>query len=617
MTGRRTLVVGIVLGLLVGILAAVSILRIAGGQADAATAKPPAEAVTGRPYEGDAVREARLVRSEAQRLVYVRTVSATARWTAAVTDGPYRVRTGPTYTLVLPARPAPYTVADLTALAPDTFVARPDGGYLLSENILVLTGATLVLAAPEAQTPSPEGLSILLKSDEDSFVSIVTSGGSLRVDGTASAPVSIASWNAHTGTADTRTADGRAYVRVIGGQASLSHATFSDLGFWSGNTGGVALTGTDVATTFESFADAAATDATAGVAGAQVLPPGSLGTPAADAQFAFVSAAVDHVTFAGNAFGLFVTSAEGVVVRDSTISRSLVDGLVFHRFVTDSSVSRTRSSANAVDGFRVSRSSTGLTFVNVDASRNGRDGISLDGQPLAAGPSATGTPVEKFGDNRVTGGSFVDNARYGISVSGGRDVTVSSNRVADNSSGIVVNHEADRVSVVGNRLEKQARQAISIRDSVAGAEVSENTVSGADTAVFVRNADADVVDNTIADVSNHGVTLMGDTRGSEVANNDIAGHGAIAVYTEQATGGRVHTNDTLGWRPAPSITTLVNAVFQPLTVVWIVLVALVLATALSPSSRRTAGIRHPYAERVPLSDFTRGIVARDSLREFK
>src|SRR5699024_11013419 len=100
---------------------------------------------------------------------------------------------------------------------------------------------------------------------------------------------------------------------------------------------------------------------------------------------------------------------------------------------TDSSVSRTRSSANAVDGFRVSRSSTGLTFVNVDASRNGRDGISLDGQPLAAGPSATGTPVEKFGDNRVTGGSFVDNARYGISVSGGRDVTVSSNRVADNS----------------------------------------------------------------------------------------------------------------------------------------------------------------------------------------
>jgi len=615
---RRPIVVGLLLGLLVGIVAAVAIVRVVSA-GDAAAGDDAVDAVptvaTGVAYDGDSVQEARLVRAEAQRLVYVRTVAATARWNAAVTDGPYRVRTGPTYTLVLPARPSPYTVADLEQLAPDTFVKQPNGSYLLSENILVLTGATLALAPPPSPTPGGAGLSIRMKSDEASFVSIVTSGGSLRVDGTAATPVAITSWNPAAAAPDSRTADGRSYVRVIGGQASLSHVSFSELGFWSGNTGGLALTGTEAAATFDSFANLQATDASAEVSGAQVLPPGTIGTPAPDPEYTFVSAGLDHVTLAGNAFGLFVTSAEGVVIRDSTISRSLVDGLVFHRFVTDSSVARTSSFANAVDGFRISRSSTGVTLLNIAARDNGRDGVSLDGRPLAAGPSATGTAVEKFGDNRVTGGTFVDNARYGISVSGGRDVVLTSNHVVGSESGIVVNHEADRVMVVGNRLDGQSRQSIAIRDAVADADVSENTVSGGDTAIYVRNSQARVAHNTIRAVSNHGVTLMGDARGSTVANNTIAGFGAIPVYTERATGGVVRANDTLDWRQATSVETVINAVFQPLTIIWILLAVLVLATALSPAARRSHEIRHPYAERAPLSNFTRGIVNRDSMRE--
>ena len=43
----------------------------------------------------------------------------------------------------------------------------------------------------------------------------------------------------------TVTDDGRAYLRSIGGQISIEHAEISSLGFWSGRTGGLALTGTD------------------------------------------------------------------------------------------------------------------------------------------------------------------------------------------------------------------------------------------------------------------------------------------------------------------------------------------------------------------------------------
>ena len=613
---RRPVVAGVVLALLVGIVASVAVARFvaASAEADRTPVAAAPTVSTGESYGGDPVREARLVRSEAQRLVYVRTVSASARWNAAVADDPYRVRTGPTFTLVLPARAEPYTVADLERLAPDTFVKQPDGGYLLSEHVLVLTGATLALAPPPGAAPGSAGLSIRLKSDAQSFVSIVTSGGSLRVDGTAQAPVAITSWDGTAAAPDADTSDGRAYLRVIGGQASFSHASFSELGFWSGNTGGLALTGTEAAATFDAFTGNQA-DPTAAVSGAQVLPPGTPVTPAAESEYTFVSAGLDHVTLVGNAFGLFVTSAEGVVIRDSSISRSLVDGLVFHRFVTDSSITRTTSFANAVDGFRLSRSSAGVTLRDVTASDNGRDGLSLDGRPLAAGPSATGTAVEKFGDNRVTGGVFRDNERYGISVSGGRDVVLADNHVVGNQSGIVVNHEADGVAVVGNRLERQAQQSISIRDAVVEADVSENTVSGGDTAIYVRNSEARVADNTVRAVSNHGVTLMGDTRGSTVVDNTIAGFGAIPVYTERATGGVVRANDTLDWRKAASAETVVNAIFQPLTLVWIVLAVLVLASALSPSARRAREIRHPYADRAPLSEFTRGVVSRDSMKE--
>ena len=611
MSDRTPVVVGLAFGLLVGILGALVVVRLSTGPTDA-TASPAQKAVVaGTAYTGDAEEEARLVQLEAQRLVYVRTVAATAQWNAAPVAGAYRVRTGATYTLVLPARAEPYTVTDLEALAPDTFQRQPGGAYLLTESILVLGGATLTLKPAD----DSDGLRLRLKSDDDAFVSIVTSGGALAIDGRADAPVSFESWNVSTGSRDVDTADGRAYLRVIAGRAQISHANFAGLGFWSGNTGGLALTGTDASAGFDSLLTEQATDDTAAVSGAQILPAGTVPAPDAGVPASFVSAALDHVKVDGNAFGVFVTSADNVTIRDTAITNSLVDGLVFHRFVTNSAVRNTRSVDNAVDGFSVARSSTNLSFNDVVATGNGRDGVALDGQPLAEGPSATGTAVQKFGDNRVTGSTISDNGRYGIAVSGGRDIVLSSNVMRGNESGIVVDHAAADVQIVANRFVNQARQAVAIRDDVARATVVTNRVTGGDTAVYVRNAQAKVEHNSIAEVSNHGVTLVGDASKATVTANTIAGFGSIPIFLDLSKNGTVLHNDTLDWHAATNLDTVINAIFQPLTIVWIALAVIVLGTALSPASRRSASIHHPYADQAPLSTFTRGIVSRESIRE--
>ena len=326
-------------------------------------------------------------------------MASAARWRVDGLEGAYRLRTGSTTTLVLPARAEPYTVADLSMLIPQSFTRQDDGAYVLSENVVVLAGATLALVAPEG----PEGLDIRLESRPEYFTSIVALGGSLTLAGSETADVRLTSWDSGEQAVDTSTADGRAYVRILGGHAALSRANLSNLGFWSGNTGGLALTGSDEVGTFQGGPPdpLPATDA---AAGAQVLPEEALAAWAAKTQqdFTLVTAGIDDVTIDGNAFGLFVSNARDIVIEDSAVRGSLVDGIVLHRAVTDARISRTTASDNAVDGFTVGSSTTRVVLKEVTAAGNGRNGISLDGRPLAEGPNAVGTAVESYGGNRVT-----------------------------------------------------------------------------------------------------------------------------------------------------------------------------------------------------------------------
>lgn len=593
--------------------AIITIALVAGVALNGVRLTGPAEAadldggttVQGRPYGGDPDQEASLVRAEQQRMDVVKSIASSVPSQVDRVDGPFRVPTTPATTLVLTARTEPYTLADLQELAPETFVVQPDGSFLLSENLVVLRGAALELvsAAPPA---------IKLLSSPAAFVSIVSLGGRLTLNGSAESPAAFGSFDPGTGTPDTSTADGRAYIRAVGGTVDLQHASFGELGFWAGETGGLSLTGADGADPVPAAGDAASE-----VGGAPTISDEELTALRVDEQAApgMVSGIIADVSTNGNAFGIFVSMATKLAITGTRVHDSLIDGIVLHRFVTDSTIESTRAIGNSRDGIAVERSSSAIAMTGVTASANGRNGITIDGRSLVDGPSANGTPVAEYGDVHVSDSTVADNARYGIQVSGGNTVSVTGSDIVANVVGIALDHGASGVTIAGNALADQERQSISISGGVDGSEVRENYFASVDTGVRIRGAAAVVEDNSFTAISNHAVTLVGDTTGVRVTGNTVAGHGSTPFH-DDAAGGYFARNDTEGWAKPVTVDSVVQTTIgQPLTLVWAVLGALLLVTAISGYRRR--GTRDPYLEQRPLTELSRGIVPVEELRASK
>lgn len=556
--------------------------------------------VQGRLYLGDPATEPRLVAAEQQRIDLIRSTAAAVPWRISGVDGPYRMPGETSTTLVLTPRPSAYTLDDLKKLAPRTFVAEPDGSYLLSENVVALPGAALDLSSSRPVT-------IAMVSSPQKFVSIVTTGGAFTAVGGAAAPISFVSRDPATGSPDTTTADGRAYVRIIGGAVRLQDARFSDLGFWSGETGGLALTGVD-----EGAQPASASPPAGGSA--------DLGTPTLSAdqlktltgpsrsQAAGISGSLTRVSVTRDAFGLFLTQAANVEVADSRISGSLIDGIVLHRFVTATSIRSTVTTDNAVDGLSIARSSASITLKGITSSENGRNGVSIDGQPLADGPSADGAPTVAYGDIHLDAAKSVGNSRYGIEITGARGVSVTGSTISRNVVGVAVDHAASDVVIARNTIDHQSRQAITVSGGVTDASVSGNRIASVDTGARIDGSQATIDGNTFTAITRHAVTLVGAATGTRVVRNTMQGTGSAPVFST-ATGARVARNDVGGWRQPVTARSILNTIAQPLTLVWVLLGVLLILTAVLGHRRR--GVRDPFANRAPLTALTRGIVSRD------
>ena len=606
---------------LVGVVAALALGAggsLAGATAASATAPGAADApVIVSEYPGDPVAEAALVAAEERRLIDIRTISNAAMWTGAGNGTPYRVLTGATYTLVLTERSAAYSFDDLLELSPRTLVEQPDGSYLLLENIVVESGAALNLS-------SDTGLVLRMVSTPDVFVSIATVGGSLAVVGTAEEPVEVTSWNPTTERVDSDTTDGRSYVRVIGGQANLSNVTFDHLGFWSGITGGVSLTGnvlpgdasapqTDAPSAAGSEATGTAEPANDVVYGNELIPAddplATLHLEPSLRGYSYTSATVNQVTFSNNAFGLFVSGAQGVDVRNAVAENNLVSGIVFHRNVTDSRISSSRALGNSVDGFAISRASTGIVFDGLTATRNGRNGISMDGRPLAQGPSATGNPVGAYGSNRVSNCTLTFNARYGIDVVGGTDFVIDRNTASDNVMGIVVRDGTDGVVLSDNVVERSEQQGIAAREGVRNATVTGNRVASTRIGIYFRNTGGLIDRNVIDDVDSHAITVIGESAVSTITRNTVTGVGPTAIDVARTQKSTLEGNVSTGWTSTKPLDVVLRNIFQPLTVLWLSLALLVLITAITGFSRKRVGIVHPYANLAPLSTLSKGVIA--------
>ncbi|MCB2413294.1 right-handed parallel beta-helix repeat-containing protein [Demequina sp. TTPB684] len=561
-------------------------------------------------YDGDPEAEASWVQREDERLELVADVQRDVRTEPATHSYPYRVDTEPFTTLVLPPRPAPYTVPDLLNVAPDTVTKDVTGVVTIGEHVVVARGATLELTSDDA-------MRIRLLSNEEGFASIVTIGGTLVLEGSESTQLAVASWDGDG--PDETTADGRAYIRASGAEARVRNVDVSSLGFWSGKTGGLSFVGNESprdalpplveAGSTDSHAEAERDTTTAS-------PSGNFGATDEPLRALALAPAVEvyRTQVTDNAFGMFVSGTGPAQIAESTVLDSRVDGIVIHRDADGTMLSHTEASSSGRDGIRVMAGSHAVALLGTTTNDNGRNGVTVYADALAEGPSVSGSSTSPFSDHRIESSVAENNADFGIRIHGGDSIAVSHNRVDGGRYGIAVSGPAEEVSVVGNQVESVQSQGISFWDGVAGA-ARANSVDGAQIGIYARAADAELLANTITDATVHGVSVVGTATGTTIAGNEVAGAGSSAVDTLRAEGAVVsETNDVANWSYGSFFERAVDFATTPLSLMW-ALLGLILALAASVRIRaRRAGVRHPYEDREPLEKLTPGAIEPQEVR---
>jgi len=360
-----------------GCLLAVVCLALVATPAAASPSPPTGPAARPVFSASDADAESSLVAADDSRLTDLRTVASLARWQNKSWKTPYRIATGDGYTLVLTPSSTPYTLLDLLVLEPQTLLRLNDGSVLLEENIVVNSGAVLQLS-------QPGGLTLHLASSPSGFVSIVSFGGRVSLSGSRGHNLVLDGWDEQAGQRDTRTSDGRAYIRMIGGQFSMNYVEATALGFWSGRTSGIALTGTSRPDTgavqstrpgaYPTSKGPTVTDHLGGttITAAGALPSGA-SSPAlkytVPAQ-SYVSSSITNSSVHGDAYGLFVSGASGVTIADSKFDDNQIAGIQLHRFVSDGSIERTEAIHNGGDGIALERGTEGIRISEVNANYN-------------------------------------------------------------------------------------------------------------------------------------------------------------------------------------------------------------------------------------------------------
>jgi parallel beta-helix repeat protein len=554
----------------------------------------------------EAQQQSTLVDQEDLRIMQTRATlaSALARGgpAAAKARVPHISSSANGQTLVLPQRRDPYRVADLKRLGQEQFQQQSDGSYVLGINVFIGPGAKLVLQS--ATGP----LVIRMRSEPGAFVSIVSFGASIRINGSAQNPVRITSWNAHDRTADTKVSDGRAYLRAVGGELKMSHAVVEHLGFWSGPTGGLALTGSDRPTRNAQLVPVSAlpqgspaplADPTASKQ--RVLLPNGLLVPSRGGndqveitdgagrgrvsyrmpQANLVTGDITDTTINGNAYGIFITASDETRITNVSVTGSLVHGVLLHRFARNASIENTTVTGSRGDGFVLSRGTQNVTITGSAAERNGGNGFTISGLPLARGPSASGESLRSFGGSSVTSSAARDNGRYGVEIQGGVKQTVQTTEVIGGEMGIVVSKDATGVRVSGNRLTGQRNQGIALRDGVRSARISGNIIRNTQTAIYLRDSEGTISGNTVESASLHAISLLGAAKGTKITGNTLGGAGRSALDTGRAKGTTtVAQNNTDGWQDTAGFWTMVGRIAKPMNLIWLGVVLLIVISAL-------------------------------------
>jgi hypothetical protein len=511
---------------------------------------PPGTPEGTAPPAGDAAGQAQaaLVAAEDDRILAIVSEPPPGR-----VSGPYEVpplTPGGPATTVLTARTQPYDLAALERLGAARAVAP--GTWTLDRSVLVGRGAVLRIVAPGAVLRLP------------GLTSVVAFKGALEVAGAPEAPLTVTSWDDATGGPDRDPADGRGYLRSSGGRMDLRDLRATDLGFWSGRTGGVAWTG-------------------------------SAGEPG--------TGSATGVTAERNHYGLFSSRVVDLAVTGGAVRDNAVDGVLVHRESVGVRVVATAVSGNGRHGVAVSPGTERTTLTGVVVERNADTGVRLDGSPLAETATAGGASTRPGTGFTVEGSTVSDNGRVGVLADATAGLVLRDNAVTGSPDGVVVRGAAVDPQVVGNRV-TAADVGVAVRAGVVGAQVTGNTVGPATIAVQVDDATARVGGNTVEDATRYGVSLVGAVGGAQVDGNVLGGRGLAALDVNRVALGAVVTvglNDDTGWTVDRDEIAYWREYIAEHPVLWLWLLLLLLPLA-GWWSRRRPGARapvHPYAHVPP------------------
>ncbi|MBB6628899.1 right-handed parallel beta-helix repeat-containing protein [Nocardioides sp. KIGAM211] len=456
------------------------------------SAPPPRKAPTAGEEARRVEPEVRLLAAEDARL---RAVSLGEARQVGWVDG----------TLVLGARRAPYTLATLVTAGA---VTRSGSTYLLTRPVVVRRDARLVLDAP--------GATLRMASAPRAFTSIVSWGGSITLAGTEKQHLRVVGWDARVTGPDKVTDDGRAYVRVKDGTLDVAWTDLSYLGFWSGRTGGLALTGSS-----------------------ETSATGTL----------------DHVSVAFSHIGLYLSGARQVDVRHADIRHTDRHGIEASNRSERVHLRQVEIRDAGEDGVSSSNGSARLRLDDVEVSGSGGYGLEVDGSPLADGMNSAGYGTENYAGLRVAHSDFRANALGGIAVRSMDAVSVTDRTTVESDRTALDVHGGSRGLVVSDsRLLSTGGSGLVVRAGVRDASVSRSRILGDTVAVEVTGSSVDLSQNDIGVGTGHGVDVRGASATATISGNTISGRGAGAVHgADGAQLSQASPNVTDDWTYRPSL----------------------------------------------------------------
>ncbi len=441
--------------------------------------------------------------------------------------------TGPQSVLVVPGAPqktTTYRLADLQPLAPAAVKIDSDATVTLAMPIVV--GERVRLVVDSRDTPVMQ-----LESAPFSHASLTGAGGELVLRGSANRPLTIRSVVRGTAVSDANAEDGRPFIRTKGGRLELHHSDVADLGYYIGETSGVAwMSGS--------------------------------GNPGRGGSW--------NSSFSRNHFGAYSSRAIGLKIIDSKFLANRFYGFDPHTDTKRTLVRNSEAIGNGRHGFIFSKGCDHNIIESTVSTRNGGAGFMIDdGNPDLGDTNPSS-------HNLLRNVVATDNGGPGVVIEGGignvvRDATLRNNRV-----GYWARTEATDSVLQDTTITASLNSAIRIDGASTRTSVSGVAIDGARTGVKLGQSDDTVVTDTTVTVTGTAIELGPTATGLEFSDVSVEGSGPRPV---SADSGGLPAGVMVGdWKVVQNrtlVSDLIEFFIHPLAIVtWsVILIPPVLAVA--------------------------------------